>query len=311
MVPANAINLWVAVTDWDWFNFLREHPNLTEVNFWQPGGRSGFNALRGGELFLFKLHYPKNFIVGGGIFTHNNAYPVSLAWEAFGYANGAYSLEDMRDRIRKYRSDKGLKVGDFQIGCRIISQPFFFSEDQWIPAPKSWSPQIVQGKTYRTEDPEGLQLWNEVHARLSLSREFVVAENQPRYGPPALIPPRLGQGGFRLMVTDAYGRRCAVTGENVLPALEAGHIRPFAKEGEHSVDNGLLLRRDFHGLFDRGYVTVTPEHRLEVSKRIRKEFVNGKRYYDMHGRLIRTPATPILKPRAEYLQWHNENVFIG
>ncbi|WP_342672633.1 HNH endonuclease [Candidatus Nitrospira nitrificans] len=32
-------------------------------------------------------------------------------------------------------------------------------------------------------------------------------------------------------MTEAYGRRCAVTGERTLPALEAAHIKPFAKSG--------------------------------------------------------------------------------
>jgi hypothetical protein len=73
---------------------------------------------------------------------------------------------------------------------------------------------------------------------------------------------RLGQGAFRVLVTDAYERRCAVTGEKALPVLQAAHIRPVTKEGTHQLDNGLLLRSDIHALFDQGYVTVTPDHRF-------------------------------------------------
>lgn len=76
-----------------------------------------------------------------------------------------------------------------------------------------------------------------------------------RYGKPIEIRPRLGQGGFRLAVTDAYGRACAVTQEHSLPVLEAAHIRPCGNGGAHEVQNGLLLRSDLHRLFDRGYVT--------------------------------------------------------
>jgi len=82
-----------------------------------------------------------------------------------------------------------------------------------------------------------------------------------------LIRPRLGQGAFRVSVTEAYNRACAVTQEHSLPALEAAHIRPFAKEGPHEVRNGLLLRADLHRLFEQGYLTVTPNHRLEVIRR--------------------------------------------
>jgi hypothetical protein len=58
------IDLVVAVTDDNWFDLLRRRPDLDEVNFWAPSG-ANFRALDPGELFLFKLHAPRNVIVGG------------------------------------------------------------------------------------------------------------------------------------------------------------------------------------------------------------------------------------------------------
>jgi putative restriction endonuclease len=55
--------------------------------------------VRAGELFLFKLHAPRKFIVGGGVFARADILPTSLAWEAFGTSNGALSLAEMRRRI--------------------------------------------------------------------------------------------------------------------------------------------------------------------------------------------------------------------
>jgi hypothetical protein len=124
-----------------------------------------------------------------------------------------------------------------------------------------------------------------------------------------LVRPRLGQGGFRVAVTDAYGRACAVTGEHSLPVLEAAHIRPYSKEGPHAISNGLLLRSDLHRLFDTGYVTVTPTHRLEVSKRLRDDFQNGRSYYPLHSRVVSIPRRRADRPDAGLLAWHNENVF--
>jgi putative restriction endonuclease len=112
-------------------------------------------------------------------------------------------------------------------------------------------------------------------------------------------------------VTDAYERRCAVTGERVLPVLQAAHIRPYAAGGEHRVDNGLLLRSDVHTLFDRGYMTVTPELRLEVSHRIREDFENGRHYYALHGERVREPEDPGKRPSADFLRWHNEQMYLG
>ncbi|CAN7543088.1 HNH endonuclease [Mesorhizobium caraganae] len=138
-----------------------------------------------------------------------------------------------------------------------------------------------------------------------------LAEEQARYGEPTLIRPRLGQGAFRLVVTDLYGRRCAITKERTLPALEAAHIRPYADGGEHSPSNGILMRRDIHSLFDQGYVTVTPEHRLEVSRRIREEFDNGRHYYELHGSQITLPASQAALPDVVALRWHNEGRYLG
>jgi len=60
------VNLYVGITDYDWFRFFSALPGIDEVNFWQPGGRTNFQALRPGELFLFKLHAPRNFILDVG-----------------------------------------------------------------------------------------------------------------------------------------------------------------------------------------------------------------------------------------------------
>lgn len=304
------LNLVIAVTDGDWFDMLRQQPNLGEVNFWAPSAAS-FRALQPGELFLFKLHAPRNFIVGGGVFAYANALPCSLAWEAFREANGANSVQEMRSRISRYRRTDPNDRDNFEIGCRILTQPFFIEESEWIPIPPSWSPNVVSFKTYNTGDPEGLALWEAVNDRLSRPQLQGMAEGGARYGEPQLIRPRLGQGAFRILVTDTYNRRCAITQERTLPALEAAHIRPYGDGGEHDARNGLLFRRDIHSLFDGGYVTVTPDLRFEVSRRIKEEYDNGRHYYELHGKPIFAPTDALRSPDPEALRWHNEHAYRG
>lgn len=305
------INLVVAVTDSDWFETLRRRSELTEVNFWAPSG-TGFKALEPGELFLFKLHSPRNVIVGGGVFAYANQLPCSLAWQAFGEANGASSLREMRERIAKYRkADPADRVTDFPVGCRILTQPFFLAEPDWIPVPESWSKNTGTFKTYNTDEADGARLWEAMSVRLSRTTSTDAAEPLARYGEPRLIAPRLGQGAFRVLVTDAYNRRCTVTQEKTLPALEAAHIRPYAEGGSHLASNGLLLRRDLHSLFDAGYVTVTQDYRFEVSRCIREEFENGKHYYALQGQEIALPARPGDRPDRDALRWHNDLCFKG
>ncbi len=305
-----SIRMVVAITDGEWFELLRRQPKLDEVNFWAPSA-TNFKALHPGELFLFKLHSPRNFIVGGGLFAYANALPCSLAWDSFGIANGATSLMGMRRRIAKYRNMSPDDRGDFPIGCRILTQPFFFDEADWIPVPKRWSKNIVTFKTYDARDAEGLDLWKRVTDRLHRQHFPGISQEAARHGKPCIIQPRLGQGAFRVLVTDVYDRRCAITKERTLPALEAAHIRPYSDGGEHEAKNGLLLRRDIHSLFDSGYVTVTPDHHFEVSGRIKEEFENGRHYYDLHGKQIIVPQDIVRRPDSNALRWHNENRYRG
>ena len=127
-----------------------------------------------------------------------------------------------------------------------------------------------------------------------------------------MIRPRLGQGAFRVLVTEAYNRRCAFTGERTLPVLNAAHIKPYSQNGPHVVNNGLLLREDLHTLFDRGYMTMTEDYRIEVSKRIKEDYGNGREYYKMHGNNLPVlPRNKLELPAKEYIRWHNENVYIS
>jgi len=222
-----AVNLVLAITDYEWFQALRVREDWPEVNFWAPSGAS-FKALQPGELFLFKLHAPRNFIVGGGVFAHSMTLPCSLAWEAFGEANGAANLAQMRSRIARYRNADTNDRSDFPIGCRVLTQVFFRDEDDWLPVPKSWPIHTQAFKTYSTDTDDGRLLWEWAHSMLTVPMSGM-AEEAPRFGEPTLIQPRLGQGAFRVAVTDAYQRRCAVTGERTLPVLDAAHIRPYAK----------------------------------------------------------------------------------
>jgi putative restriction endonuclease len=135
-------------------------------------------------------------------------------------------------------------------------------------------------------------------------------DEAPRYGPEYFARARLGHGAFRILVTEAYQKRCTITGERTLPVLEASHIRPYAFDGPHRISNGLLLRSDLHTLFDRGYLTVTRELAVEVSKRILEEFENGRDHYAHHGeRLSNLPANANEQPAREFLGWHNANIY--
>jgi len=311
------MKLYVGVTDNSWFDYLSCLEDIDEVNFWQPSGDSTFKALKPGELFLFKLHSPRDYIVGGGVFAYYTILPISLAWELFGEKNGAASYEKMRHRVEQYRRSPDDSLKDFKIGCILLTQPFFFEKSNWFPAPE-WSAPIVRGKGYGLETEAGKYIIRKIEQVMIEKKELYldsegksIIEQHERYGKDILIKPRLGQGVFKIIVTDAYERSCTITQERALPVLEAAHIRPYSENGPHQVNNGLLLRSDMHRLFDKGYMTVTPQLNIEVSHRIKEEFDNGEYYYTFHGKYVYPPRRLEDRPSLEFLTWHNENKFLG
>jgi putative restriction endonuclease len=205
---------------------------------------------------------------------------------------------------------------DPDIGCIVQGEPFFWPEELWIPQPADWGSQTVRGKGYDLRQEQGRHLWEQVAERLHASGTGAAGGRDTQlefggYRDPLLIRQRLGQGTFRVIVTDAYHRSCAVTRERALPALEAAHIRPFSELETHTVKNGLLLRSDVHRLFDAGYITITPDYRVEASQRMHDDFNDGENYMRLRGTSIAVPDRSEERPDRAFLQWHNENRFRG
>ena len=306
----DSVKFYAGITDPDWFDFLAAlRPD--EVNFWRPRNQNEFRAIEPGSIFLFKRR-GEPFFVGGGVLAHHSFFPLHAAWQFFGPKNGAPDFKSFERLILPHRPTE---MQNRPLACTIIVQPFFWPRDLWIRAGEEWSQGLQVGKVYDTAKSDGETLWREVQTRLQGS--FIPAgalvgdSPQARYGEPRLVKPRLGQGAFRVEVTGAYTRRCAITGERTLPALEAGHIRPYAENGPHEINNGLLLRSDLHNLFDLGYLTVTLDYKVEVSRRIREEFDNGRHYYELHGKPLEVlPKLESARPSREFLEWHH-GIFKG
>ena len=312
----------ISITDWNWFQFLRAEPDLDEVNFWRPSDRSRPSWAPGTPI-IFKLKQSHGGqIVGYGIFTTPSVQPAWVVWETLERRNGAASFAEFHGMLSAIRGSKGIAsdpAGTYEIGCLMLSAPLFLERDLWIAPPRDWPPSgIMQGKSYDLTRGEGERVWRQCLAATPPLPAAVVTATSvgetsaARYGQPALIAPRLGQGAFRFAVADAYGRACAVTNEHSRPVLEAAHIRPYAEDGPHSVANGVLLRSDIHRLFDKGYVTVSPDdRRFVVSRRLKDEYENGKTYYALEGTVLHEPLAAANRPAREYLEWHAHERFRG
>jgi len=327
------MRLFVANTDADWYRHLSalaaRPDGLDEANFWKPSGRQGFAALSFGEPLVFKLKKAHGHaVVGFGLFAAFRRLTVREAWEAFGEANGAASPDAVAARVAHYaaRFAGAPDLRTHRIGCILLAAPVFFPRELWVPGPADWSDNTVAGAGYDSSTGEGQRIWRNCldrAARLAgaVTLPTAVRTDHPapspvptdppaRYGAVQSVRPRLGQGTFRYALEQAYGR-CAVTGEHSLPALDAAHIIPYGEDAAgHVLENGLLLRADVHRLFDRGYVTVTRDYEVRVSRRLREDYDNGKVYYQRDGERIWTPAAPYPAPDPERLHRHATTRFL-
>ena len=301
------MKIYVGITDSDWFRQLKAD-NAPEVNFWQPGGNSLFKALQPNELFLFKQHKREGGrICGGGFFVRSDRMPSDLAWQGFGEKNGSRSFTEMRARILQYRKANNGDVSKPNIGCIILTQPFYFDENDYIDAPSDWANAIVSGKAYDTAQEIGAALFAQVQERLARLNASSLLPSDSSEPPPQHD---LGDGAFRLLVADAYDGSCAMTGEHTLPALVASHIMPPFDGGKNIASNGLLLRADLSALFSRGLLTVNADDlRVNVSPQIRERYSNGLNYYLLEGHPISLPKIEGDCPDRDLLAWHNKEIF--
>lgn len=315
-------HLFIANTDKAWFDFLSSRATagvVDEVNFWLPSAQRPMKRHDPGEPVLFRLKKPDYAIAGFGFFAHFAVVDLDTAWSTFAWKNGDPDKLRFLQRIGAYR---GLDLTDPRtdrapIACTVLRDAHFWPRERWIPwgEAEGWRPNIVQGATVR--DPlHAARLLDVMHTDLALlpgelTDGFTLALLDQRELRIRDVVAREGQGAFRLRLLDAYQGQCAITGEHTLPVLDAAHIQPYLGPRSNHVQNGLVLTKEFHALFDRGYVGVTPDYVVRVSDRLREEFKNGHRYYPFDDKpLVQLPRDARARPSRDALAWHFENVFL-
>lgn len=302
------LSAYLGITDNQWFDYLRRNQIADEVNFWVPSARSHMRV-EPGALWLFKLHSPLDFIAGVGVFMHYSVLPLQLAWDAFGPGNGAPTMDALRNAIMRYKHP-GADSWNTNVGCAVLDQVVYLPRELWVPC--RTGSLVAYKQMYSADDQDTVrQVLRNVELTPSTPQVQAAPFYNTNYTPQyALTQVRPGQGTFRVEVTDAYRRQCAVSREHSLPVLEAAHIQPWADTHTNDVTNGILLRADIHKLFDAGYVTIDPDgYRFVVSKRLKEDYDNGKVYYQLHGSRILLPEDPSAWPSREGLRKHTDSTF--
>lgn len=271
-----------------------------------------------GEPVFFRLGAPVRAVAGYGFFAAVHQVDVHLAWDLFGRKNGA----DTKSALARMLGRDRMEQLAAPLTCTVLRDAVFWPERRWIPWGVGRGYPLTGAQRGRTDhDPVNVRA-----LRDAMGRDHVPA-------PPDLAPEieplvvdarrivevdraaREGQGTFRLRLLQAYGGRCAVTGEHTEPVLQAAHIQPYLGPASNHVANGLVLTSEFHTLFDRGFATVEQptsqrrSYRLRLSSEIRGRWNNGHRYYRYDEHELRVPDDARLRPSPKALEWHRENVF--
>ena len=119
----------------------------------------------------------------------------------------------------------------------------------------------------------------------------------------ANVARRRGQAKFRGNLLDAYGGRCAVTGCQVRPVLEAAHIMPYAGKRTNHVQNGLLLRADIHTLFDLKLLSINADtFAIEIAPQL-----SSSEYGDLVGKTLALPTVASKHPSTAALRIHRDS----
>ena len=128
-----------------------------------------------------------------------------------------------------------------------------------------------------------------------------------------IIRARVNQSFFRSTILSSYNLRCCITGLSISDFLVASHIKPWSKDTNNRTNpnNGLCLNSIHDKAFDKGFITVTPDFKILVSKYF-DSYSNDLAVYEFFKKYQNKPI--ILPdrffPSKEFLDYHFENIFI-
>ena len=121
-----------------------------------------------------------------------------------------------------------------------------------------------------------------------------------------LVTSRVGQGYYRQEVITKFGRKCAVTGSDLIDILIAGHIVPWrdANESERlEIGNAILLSPLYDALFDRHLISFEDDGKIILSSQL-----NNRDDLVTCLRIDRAATITVTEDMMPYLHRHREKL---
>ena len=292
----------IAPTDEKWFNYLKEKQLNSYVNFWTPTPWN-IKKLKLNDKFYFMLKSPTRKIGGLGEFVEYKNLTTEEAWKKFGFRNGTQSKSDFVTKIKQYvnkRSEKfsdNIDLRDYKIGCLVLKNCEFWDQSEYKSASDHgvvFPSQVVKIKFFEEYNPFIKSSDDDI--------DFFELVSEPRDNIRGFIKIREGQSTFKSKILKAYNNSCCITGENTPELLEAAHIQEYRNRFSNNVKNGLLLRVDFHKLFDNNLLLIDSSYKIHVSS-----LVENEDYKKYHGQAINLPSNKNNHPSIEALKLREED----
>lgn len=126
------------------------------------------------------------------------------------------------------------------------------------------------------------------------------------------VKTRVNQSFFRSMILSSYNLKCSFTGLNITEFLVASHIKPWKSDEKNRLNprNGLCLNSIHDRAFDQGFMTVTPDYKIQVSKHLdafSKESIVEDFFLKYENQPIILPDKFL--PQKEFLEFHYDEIF--
>lgn len=149
---------------------------------------------------------------------------------------------------------------------------------------------------------------NLMNERVELDKDEAFPDGKTRE---ALVRLRVNQGFFRSSILAAYGSKCCITGLAISDLLCASHIVPWSVDLKNRTNprNGLCLNAFHDRAFDRGFFTVTPDYKVQLSPSVHKLTDTGTKslLHPFDGAKIKLPNRFV--PDVSFLQYHAEHIY--
>lgn len=123
---------------------------------------------------------------------------------------------------------------------------------------------------------------------------------------------RVNQSFFRSLILSIYRSECAISGVDIPDLLIASHIIPWAKNEKERLNpqNGLCLSPLYDRCFDKGYIRITPDYKIVLSRELKH---NSEKDYFVHhfGQLEDMPISlsDRFLPHPDFLEYHYNTIF--